>query len=412
MLSAVKICVVMTVLLVVTAVIPAIGVMIGYQPMGVMRGQQHAPSVLLAAVAFIMGLWVGGMALPVDRITAHQVPPRTADRSLSQLAVLAAVLMCFLIASGAPPVLLGAFDGSTSHDLVVAREEIAKLNPNKLQVRTISFLRDMVGPMLLIPAIAYYRLGYLGKTKLLISIALSVVALVWTAQKSPLATALLSTMVWFSWSRGSFARTAWWWIFLSVIAVVAASMITQPDLWMNASSPAEYTSRLLGGVFERVMVTPFEVTCTYVHAAELGEIGWRNAIPFYAFIWQPCDETADAIVGQQYFSGGYDSTLSGALCFGYPYVIGGLPLCLVCGFMVVPALAVSTRIVKTAGLSWVQLLYSTYLTTLVIDGVQGNLLQYLLNNVFVASGVAIAGPLFISVWQIWVRGQGAGGASK
>jgi hypothetical protein len=314
-----------------------------------------------------------------------------------RLALFAVLMFGYLIVVGAEPVLLRLIGGGDSTDLLVAREQILKLNPDKVQVRMISMLRDMIGPVLLILSVGLLRARQLRPLAGLATITVSVVALTWSGQKSPIMAAQLAALIWETHHLQALIRALLRWSAPIMTAVLGVWIASQPDLLQTSANLGDYASRLLSGLNERIFITPFEVTATHLFAAERGEISWRGVIPSYAFIWQPTSEGADAYIGRTYFSGGYDSTLSGALCFGYSFVIGSLPFCFLLGFSVMPFLSLSVKMVGVSCSTMIQICYAAYLTVLIVDGAHGNLLQYLVNNLFLAALLCASGALFATV---------------
>jgi hypothetical protein len=77
--------------------------------------------------------------------------------------------------------------------------------------------------------------------------------------------------------------------------------------------------------------------------------------------------------------------------------MGSLALCFLLGLGVVPLLALSARMVGTSCPPVVRLCFSAYLTLLIVDGVHGNLIQYLINNLAVAAGVMVVGGILTRV---------------
>jgi len=374
----------MTVMLLIQCAFPAVWVIVGGPFGNVDRGGRLAGEVLVACCLFLAGLWAGGLSSPIRCYATASLSRSVARGALRRVMIVVLLLMGYLVLSNATPVLLSAVAGASSQDLVMARENIAKLNEDKLAVRTLSFMRDVAAPVLLILSVTLWSTKITRAPLALFMVVLSMVALVWTGQKSPLVVTLLGLIVWRAEFTREFFGRACQLGGLVALAVISTFLVTQPDLWTDISLPGEPAERLWAGIVDRLFATPLEVTSTYMFAAAQGAIGWREAIPSYAFVWQPSPHTADSYVGRTYFSGGYESTLSGAICFGYPFVIGGLPACFLAGLVVGPALTLSMAIVSSARNRTVCILYSIYLATLVIDGVHGNLLQYLLNNLLFA----------------------------
>jgi len=384
MLTTRKIFLTITVMLLIQCALPALWVIFGGPFQNVDRGAHVAGEVLTTCCLFLAGLWAGGLSSPIRCYATASLSRSVARGALRRVMIVVLLLMGYLVLSGATPVLLSAVAGASSQDLVMARENIAKLNEDKLVVRTLSFMRDVVAPVLFILSASLWSAKFIRAPFALFLVVLSIVALTWTGQKSPLAVTLLGLIIWRAeFTRGFFRQACKLGGFLT-LAVISMFLVTQPDLWTDISLTGELAKRLWGGIVERLFATPLEVTSTYVFATAQGEIGWREAIPSYAFVWQPSPLTADSYIGSAYFSGGYESTLAGAICFGYPFVIGGLPACFLAGLVVSPALALSMAIVSSARNQTICVLYSIYLVTVVIDGVHGNLLQYLLNNLIFA----------------------------
>jgi len=377
----------MTVMLLIQCGFPALWVIVGGPLGNVDRGGRVAGEVLAACCLFLAGLWAGGLSSPIRCYATASLSRSVARGALRRVMIVVLLLMGYLVLSSATPVLLSAIDGASSYDLVMARENIAKLNEDKLVVRTLSFMRDVAAPVLFILSVTLWSTKSTRAPLALFLVVLSIVALVWTGQKSPLLVTLLGLFVWRAEFTREFFREACLLGGFVTLAIISTFLVTQPDLWTDISLTGEPALRLWGGIVDRLFATPLEVTSTYMFAAAQGEIGWREAIPSYAFIWQPATNTADGYIGSTYFSGGYESTLSGAICFGYPFVIGGLPACFLAGLVVGPALALSMAIVSLARKQTICVLYSIYLASFVIDGVHGNLLQYLLNNLFFACSI-------------------------
>lgn len=387
MLTSKKVLWTVTVMLLIQCAFPALWVIVGGPLGNVDHRGRVAGEVLTACCLFLAGLWAGGLSSPIRSYATASLSRSVARSALRQVMVVVLLLMGYLVLSGATPVLLSTVAGASSQDLVMARENIAKLNESKLAVRTLSFMRDVAAPVLFILSVTFWRVKVIRAPLALFLVVLSIVALVWTGQKSPLVVTLLGLIVWRAEFTREFFGQACQLGGLVTIGVMSTFLVTQPDLWRDMSLTGEPAERLWGGIVDRLFATPLEVTSTYVIAAAQGEIGWREVIPSYAFVWEPSPHTADSYIGGTYFSGGYESTLSGAICFGYPFVIGGLPACFLAGLVVGPALALSMAIVSSARNRTVCVLYSIYLVSFVIDGVHGNLFQYLLNNLFFACSI-------------------------
>lgn len=394
MISSQKILAFLSVVMVLLVLFPAVILSCGVQPRDFSPPAGYRTMTVAAALSFLAGAGLSHAIFPFRFVRPLFLPELNMVRLYSVMIAIAVIVCFFLYAFGPPSVLARTLAGASPDAIAHAREAAVKLNPSRIQVRAFVLARDVIAPLLVIVGCASFSGAGRYRPLAIVGVLVAFFLLTWSGQKSPLLNSLLAIVIWRGFTaRELFSRRA----FQGAGVILLILLLLFFDLkgaQLAFTETAYVGSRLLDSIAQRLFIVPFAVSSTYIYASDsLGIVSWQDAIPSYAWLWQPAAQTIDATIGQMFYHAGFSSTLSGGLAFAYAYVTGGLAGCLLLGFVTPQLLRASLFVVSWSGRPALTSIFSAYLCYFLIDIVQANSLQYLINNLVFACMVAPLGFL-------------------
>jgi len=344
-------------------------------------------------------LFLGGMALgarmfrltPVDPGLLDDEEYREGFRLLAWL-MLAAATYVVLIGPRSP--MLEAMLSGDSFGAALAREDAVKLNPDRVFVRVYVLARDVLAPVTLTLAIGALRQWRRDPAILrlaLLAIGAAAYVALWSGQKATIVNYVIAAFLYWQTDARTTLRRLVVVVPLGFLLVVATFFVMQPELFTRGYDLWLTLEVFAGSIIYRILTVPLEVAAIYVHALDVLHIVTpTDALPAHAWVWLFSEQSIESKIGVEFFHHGIDSSHSNSLAFSYAYVAGGFLGCLAGGIVTMALLRWSLRIVATTGSRFLVTAFSAYLCYLVIDLLNGNYLQYLLNNIVFAAFVWLA----------------------
>lgn len=357
---------------------------------------------VLACLLFLAGLALGARMFPLSPADPGllDVPEyRQGFRLLVSLMLVAAVYVA-LIGPRSP--MLEALVSGDSFGAALAREDAVKLNPDRIFVRVYVLARDVLAPVTLtlaIGALRRWRHDRATTRMALVAIGAAAYIALWSGQKATIVNYVVAAFLYWQTDARSTLRNLLVVLPLGLALVVATFVAMQPELFTRGYDLWLTVEVFAGSIIYRILTVPLEVAAIYVHALDvLHIVGPTDALPAHAWIWLFSEQSIESKIGLEFFHQGIDSSYSNSLAFAYAYVCGGLLGCLAGGIVTMALLRWSLRIVAGTGSRFLVTAFSAYLCYMVIDLLNGNYLQYLLNNIAFAAMVWLAAQTVLKPW--------------
>ncbi len=366
---------------------------------------------LVACTFFLAGLALGARMFemsPVDPGLRDDDDYREGFRLLSRLLLL---LVVYVAIVGPRSPMLDAMLTGDSFGAALAREDAVKLNPDRLFVRLYVLTRDVVAPVTLTLAIGVltrWRDDAVSRRWAVAALVGAVYIALWSGQKATIVNYVIAAFLYWQTDTRTTLRRLVVVLPLGFLLVVLTFFVMQPELFTRDYDFWLTVEVFAGSIIYRLLTVPLEVAAIYVHALDvLGIIRPTDALPAHAWVWLFSEQSIESKIGVEFFHHGIDSSHSNSLAFSYAYVAGGYLGCLAGGIAMVALLRWSLRIVSATGSRFLVTGFSAYLCYLVIDLLNGNYLQYLLNNIVFAAMVWLAAHTILKPWLRRPRGKAA-----
>lgn len=365
--------------------------------------EESVHKAVLACFLFLVGLAVGARVFrlsPIDPGLLDEPEYRQGFRLLVRLMLLVVVYVAVV---GPRSPMLEAMLSGDSFGAALAREDAVKLNPDRVFVRVYVLARDVLAPVTLtlaIGALRHWRSDRAAVRLALLAIGAAAYIALWSGQKATIVNYVIAAFLYWQTDARSTLRSLLVVVPLGFALVVATFVVMQPELFTRGYDLWLTVEVFAGSIIYRILTVPLEVAAIYAHALDvLHIVGPTDALPAHAWVWLFSEQSIESKIGVEFFHHGIDSSHSNSLAFAYAYVAGGFLGCVAGGVATMALLRWSLRIVAGTGSRFLVTAFSAYLCYLLIDLLNGNYLQYLLNNIVFAAFVWVAAQTILRPWR-------------
>lgn len=376
--------------------------------------ERARPDTLAACALFLAGFLFGAKLASYNLYpspVARQVPASSVPVSQLGIVLLGAAMLlmtAYIVQFGPKPPILAAAAGSDLYEAALLREEAVKLNADTSFVKAYSYTRDLLAPAAFTMALIAFRQagsGVMIRVLCILMLCAAGFIGVWSGQKATVLNYIVAATIFMARDTAALTRFLVIWAPAFTAAIFIMFLVAYPDTFENTNT-FEVVSNVWEGLLHRMFISPFEVSMAYIDAIDYQKfIYWLDTIPIFGAMLRPGVPSVENVIGTHYFYSGIDSISANGLCFAYTYIQGGLPLCLLVGWLTSVTLILSLKFVRTGGNEFINKAFQAVVMYKVLDLLNGNPLSYLIGVVQIAilawilarfcagfSGVRLSGP--------------------